>query len=249
VSETILEINQLKKIIKQKDRPYLFTNVSAEIKVPSIISVLGTSGQGKSTLLRIIGVLDTADEGTVRYRNRLPYEWQPQAWRCKVSYVAQQAVMFPGSVEENLRTVSQLHRQAFDKDLAIRLMSAVKLEELDWNKKAVDLSGGEKQRLALVRAILLRPEIMLLDEVTASLDIHSKHAVEQLLMDWHNEEGTTLIWVTHDVEQARHTSSHIWFMGEGTLLENSSTTLFFAGPATDRAAKYLQVSAGAGEQD
>jgi putative ABC transport system ATP-binding protein len=245
---TLLHIEQLKKYLHQKERRLLFADVSVQIHEPCIISVLGASGQGKSTLLRIIGRLDAADEGAIRYRDRLSNEWQPQIWRSKVCYVAQQAVMLPGSVEDNLRAVSSLQKQPFDKEWAKQLLQAVGLESLDWSKRAADLSGGEKQRLALVRSILLRPEVMLLDEITASLDVQSKQAVEQLLLDWHSKEGVTLIWVTHDLEQARQTSSQVWFMAEGTLHEDSPTDAFFERPATDLARKFIQPADGIGER-
>jgi putative ABC transport system ATP-binding protein len=244
----LLDIVHLKKHIYQKENRLLFSGINVQIKDPCIISVIGASGQGKSTLLRIIGMLDSADEGTIRYRNRLSSEWAPYDWRSKVCYVAQQAAMLPGSVEDNLRTVSRLHKKELDTSLAKQLLHAVKLEELDWSKRATDLSGGEKQRLALVRSLLLRPEVLLLDEVTASLDLQSKQAVEQLLLDWHSREGVTLIWVTHDLEQARHTSSHVWFMADNTLYENSPTETFFECPTTGLARSFLQLTEGAGDR-
>ncbi|WP_091169357.1 ATP-binding cassette domain-containing protein [Paenibacillus sp. 1_12] len=239
---SILQIYQLRKHIQQKEQRVLFDDFTAQIDEPAIISVLGASGQGKSTLLRIIGMLDTADKGTVCYRGKLSNEWQPNMWRNKVSYVAQQAVMLPGSVEENLRTVSRLQKQSFDRILALRLLEAVQLDNLDWSKRAEDLSGGEKQRLALVRSMLLRPEIFLVDEITASLDVRSKQAVEELLLDWHRRDGSTFIWVTHDLDQARHTSSQVWFMAENRLCENSPTSAFFERPETESARKFVQVS-------
>ncbi|MEK3917408.1 ATP-binding cassette domain-containing protein [Paenibacillus sp. FSL H7-0331] len=239
---SILRIHQLRKHIQQKEQRVLFDDFSVEINEPEIISVVGASGQGKSTLLRIIGMLDTPDKGTLTYRGKLSNEWQPPMWRSKVSYVAQQAVMLPGSVEDNLRTVSRLQKQPFDRELTKQLLEAVQLESLDWSKRAEDLSGGEKQRVALVRSMLLRPEILLVDEITASLDVRSKQAVEELLFDWHSREGTTFIWVTHDLEQARHTSSHVWFMAENRLYENSQTSAFFERPETDLARKFVQVS-------
>ncbi|WP_311764859.1 ABC transporter ATP-binding protein [Paenibacillus agricola] len=243
----LLDITNLTKHHHKENSP-LFSGINAQINEPCIISVIGASGQGKSTLLRIIGMLESADEGTVRYRNRLSSEWFPHDWRTKVCYVAQQAVMLAGSVEDNLRTVSRLQKKEMDIKLAKQLLHAVKLEDLDWNKRAADLSGGEKQRLALVRSLLLRPEVLLLDEITASLDIQSKQAVEQLLLDWHNKEGVAMIWITHDLEQASQTSSQIWFMANNTLCENSPTKTFFECPATDLARGFLQIPDGTGEQ-
>ncbi len=242
---SLLEIQELtKNIVQQEERKCLFSGVNGRITEPTIISLLGLSGQGKSTLLRIIGMLDAADEGTIQYEGRHSTEWSPQAWRKKVCYVAQHAVMLEGSVEHNLQTVSLLHRQPFNQPLAEQLLSDVGLDYLDWSKKASDLSGGEKQRVALVRSLLLQPQILLLDEITASLDMHSKQAVEQLLKAWHNKEGTSMIWVTHDLEQARLTSHRVWFMANHTLLENNSTEAFFECPESELGRQFLQVTKG-----
>ncbi|GAA4861177.1 phosphate ABC transporter ATP-binding protein [Paenibacillus vulneris] len=239
----VLEINGLKKSIQQQEGwKCLFSNVSTRVAEPSIISLLGLSGQGKSTLLRIIAMLDAAEEGTIRYEGRASTQWNPQAWRKKIGFVAQHAVMLEGSVEHNLKTVSLLHRQSFNTSLAMELMRNVGLEEMDWSKNAQDLSGGEKQRVALVRSLLMQPQLLLLDEITASLDLHSKQAVEKLLQAWHEKYGTSLIWVTHDLEQARATSHRVWFMAEHTLLEDRPTSDFFERPDTEIGQKFLQVT-------
>ncbi|MCR8634533.1 ABC transporter ATP-binding protein [Paenibacillus radicis (ex Xue et al. 2023)] len=238
----ILELDCLQKSIFQEKPRTLFQGITARIEEPSIIAVLGVSGQGKSTLLRILGRLDTADAGTVSYRGRLSSIWRPHAWRMKVSYVAQLSVMLSGSVEDNLRAASFIHIQPFDNQLAVELMGKVGLGSMDWNKQAADLSGGEKQRVALVRSMLLRPEVLLLDEITASLDLHSKIAVQELLMEWQRKEESTIIWVTHDLEQARLTSDRVWFMGEQTLLEQKDTVDFFTSPESEIARQFLQIT-------
>lgn len=95
----------------------------------------------------------------------------------KIAYVAQQAVMLPGTIEDNLKIASTLHKSRFDEGLAREFMKDVGLEHLDWAKQARDLSGGEKQRVALIGSLLLHPVILLLDEITASLDQQSKEYV------------------------------------------------------------------------
>ncbi|MOA37332.1 L-cystine import ATP-binding protein TcyN [compost metagenome] len=122
----------------------------------------------------------------------------------------------------------------------MHLLERLGLEYLDLTKNAADLSGGEKQRISLIRSLLLHPEVLLLDEVTASLDRGSKQRVEELLLEWHVQEGTTMIWVTHDLEQAKHISRTIWFMGEGTLLESCPTDVFFTHPSTETARCFIQ---------
>ncbi|MFD1774793.1 ABC transporter ATP-binding protein [Paenibacillus rhizophilus] len=218
---------------------YIFSQLSAEITEPERIALIGASGQGKSTLLRILALLDTPDEGDLLLDGASYKNTNVRLWRMGVSYVAQQAVMLPGSVEDNLRMVSKLHGLAYDSVLAAQLLKQLGLDYLDLGKQAADCSGGEKQRISLIRSLLLRPRILLLDEITASLDINSTQKVEELLMDWHLKEETLLIWVTHDLEQARRISNRTWVMGRGELQDHSSDS-FFAEPVAVLAQKFIQ---------
>ncbi|MFS0558370.1 ATP-binding cassette domain-containing protein [Brevibacillus sp. 179-C9.3 HS] len=235
-----IQIEALGKQIHSPTSTWLFHDFNASITEPTIIGILGKSGQGKSTLLRILGRLLQPDVGTVHLENREMSQWDPKAWRMKISYVAQQAVMLPGSVEDNLRTVSSLHHRPFDNKLASDLMEQLYMEEIDWSKPAAQLSGGEKQRLALVRTLLLQPPVLLLDEVTASLDTKSKHAAERLLVDLHHQTGTTLIWVTHDLEEARVACKRIWFMANHQLAEDAACETFFHSPRSLEAREFLR---------
>ncbi|SEB54222.1 ATP-binding cassette domain-containing protein [Paenibacillus sp. GP183] len=237
----VLDIQGLKKTFEGSTQPYLFSGVSAQIAQPTVIALLGASGQGKSTLLRILSLLDEPDEGDILLQQVSFRSMDQRSWRMKVCYVAQQAVMLSGTIEDNLKIVSYLHKKPHDHQLMSQLLKQLDLEHLQLGKSAADLSGGEKQRISLIRSLLLRPEVLLLDEITASLDMHSMKLVEQLLLNWHREEGTTLIWVTHNLEQAHSVSQRIWFMGNGTLLEDSPTTEFFQQPATDMARSFLQL--------
>lgn len=212
---------------EQTDRTYLFSDLTATIESTERIVLLGKSGQGKSTLLRMLALLDSTDSGEMRLNGMQAHEIDTRVWRTKVTYVAQQAVMLPGTIEENLKTVSKLHNATFDDKLAQKLMKEVGLESIDWAKKATDLSGGEKQRVALVRSLLLAPTILLLDEVTASLDQQSKAYVENLLVKWSEVKKTSFLWVTHDMEQAKKVSERIWFMENGTLAMDCKTETFF----------------------
>lgn len=226
----IFEIHNLAKFhweagAQGADR-YLFSNIAAELTKPERVALIGASGQGKSTLLRILALLDIPDEGDLLLNGTSYKNSNSREWRMAVAYVAQQAVMLPGSIEDNLRTVSRLHGQPYDAELSAKLMEQLGLDHLDLAKKAEDCSGGEKQRISLIRTLLLRPSILLLDEATASLDIDSTRKVEALLLDRHKEEGTTLIWVTHDLEQARRISNRTWLMDKGGLLEYSSAAYF-----------------------
>lgn len=222
---------------------YLFSHISAQLPEPDRIALIGASGQGKSTLLRILALLDSPDEGDLIVEGVSFKDINPRQWRMAVTYVAQQAVMLPGSVEDNLRLVSRLHGTPYDSILAAQLIEQLGLDYLDLGKKAADCSGGEKQRISLIRSLLLRPRILLLDEITASLDMNSSQKVEALLLNWHQKEGTSFVWVTHDLEQARRISSRTWILSQGSLQDHSSDCLF-KEPVAELARKYIQSTEG-----
>ena len=244
---TLLTIDKLVKRIGLTEQRILFEHVNAEVDQGERIAILGASGQGKSTLLRILALLDIPDEGDLIWKGISYRDSDPRIWRTRMTYVAQQAVMLAGSVEDNLKTVHLLHRQPYDQDLARRLLTGMGLENLDIHKRAIDLSGGEKQRIALIRSMMLRPEVLLLDEVTASLDRTNARLVEEQLTRWSQQEGTSLVWVTHDQEQAQSFSTTTWFMGNQTLLERQPTAHFFDNPATDLVRQFIMHPAPAAE--
>lgn len=247
MSSSIFEIQRLAKLnwrSSEQTTKYLFSEISAELSEADRIALIGASGQGKSTLLRIMALLDAPDEGDMLINGTSFKSMDSRLWRMKIGFVAQQAVMLPGSVEDNLRTVSRLHDRAYDHKLAQKLLEQLGLDSLDLGKKADECSGGEKQRISLIRSLLLRPDVLLLDEITASLDVSSTQMVEKLLARWHQDEGTSMIWVTHDLKQASRISSTTWFMGSGKLEQHSSES-FFAESAEELAKRFVRPTEGA----
>lgn len=243
----MFEIRRLAKKpwnLETSKTPYLFSDISTDISRSERIALIGASGQGKSTLLRTLALFHTPDEGEMIFEHTSYHMVEPRLWRKQICYVAQQPVMLTGSVEENLRTASRLHGSYFDRHLVLRLLESAGLGELDPNKDANDLSGGEKQRIALIRSLLMHPAVLLLDEVTSSLDLNSTRAVEHLLQQWHEQEGTAMIWVTHELEQAARVSERTWFMANGTKLEDAKTTEFFRQPSTEAARIFIGHSSG-----
>ncbi|MFB9329298.1 ATP-binding cassette domain-containing protein [Paenibacillus aurantiacus] len=237
----LLAMEGLRKQRPDQPDATLFSEMTAELAAGDRIALLGGSGQGKSTLLRILALLEAADGGKLMLDGKEARAYvEPREWRRQVCYVAQQPVMLPGSVEDNLRAASSLHGTPFDETLARLLMEAVGLTGIGWQRAASELSGGEKQRTALVRALLLKPRLLLLDEVTASLDPGSKDAVEALLDTWSAQEGAACLWVTHDLEQAARHCRTVWFMAEGRLLEVAESDMFFREPATEQGRRFVR---------
>lgn len=226
MTDPILEFKQLGKKASNPKGSMLFQGLSAAIEKPESIALTGASGQGKSTLLRILAGLEPMDEGELLLRGQSIAGADRRCWRREICYVAQQAVMLPGSVEDNLQTVSRLQGTAFDAKLAKRFMEQCGLGHIDWKKQAEELSGGEKQRVALIRSCMLRSPVLLLDEVTASLDAENSRLVEELLLERHREEGTVLIWITHQPEQAKRIASRSWTLSGGKLMDSGAPVCF-----------------------
>ncbi len=162
----------------------------------------GPSGAGKSTLLRLLCKLDVPRQGEIFYRGTSFKEWNSNLLRIKVSYLQQAPVMLPGTVKENLLLpfkFRQLRNAVLPEDGIIEeWLEYFLLNEISPDHRADKLSVGQKQRLALIRSLLLNPEILLLDEPTASLDPEARRLVEHLLERLNRESGIGIIMVSHN---------------------------------------------------
>ena len=197
----------------------MFSDLSAAIECTERIAVIGASGQGKSTMLRMLARLEPIDEGDMLLNGQSFRNAEPQLWRKQVCYVAQQSVMLEGSIEDNLRVVSRLHNLPYEQSLAHQLLNESGLGDLNPRQPAADLSGGQQQRVALIRALMLRPAVLLLDEATASLDPESTRLVEAMLIALSARQEMAIVWVTHDLAQASRIGNRVWTISAGGLSE------------------------------
>ncbi len=126
---------------------------------------------------------------------------QPESYRMQVSYCFQQPTLFGETVRDNFVFPYEVRKQAFQESHVLTLLEQVELPKSYLDKKITELSGGEKQRVALIRNVIFLPEVLLLDEVTAGLDEKSKRIVNQWLLRLNQEQNITLIRVTHDTEE------------------------------------------------
>jgi putative ABC transport system ATP-binding protein len=179
----------------------LWHDLRLELAAGDRLVIDGPSGSGKTVLLRAIAALDEFTTGSCEFRGRIPQEWPEPSYRAQVMYVPQRASLAPGKVVDVLREPFGLavHKaKQFTVEVAAELLAALGrpaglLESLTGN-----LSGGELQSVLLVRALLLEPTILLLDEVTAALDPELAGRAEQLLISWSQEAEHALLWVGHD---------------------------------------------------
>lgn len=186
------------------------------------VVITGPSGSGKSVLLRALALLDPADGGHLLWHGRAVDRRAIPLYRRSVAYVRQRPALVEGSVEDNLRYPYSLHvyrDTRFDRERAARLVRAAGKSEDFLTKRASDLSGGEAQVAALIRVLQLTPEVLLLDEPTASLDPESVRAIEALVAEWFESDCSSRasIWVSHDPAQAERVGSRRLTMRAGTL--------------------------------
>lgn len=195
----LLQVNNVKYEDQGQE---ILKGVSFEVEKGDCLSIVGESGSGKSTLLRLCADLITPTKGEIFYEGKTYKDYEPTHLRKCISYCVQTPILFGERVEDNLAFPFQIRHKKIDEKLVMDLMESLNLEATYLHKRIEDLSGGEKQRIAFIRNILFKPDILLLDEVTASLDPINTQWIEKCVTQLH-AQGMTVIWVTHDLEQSQ----------------------------------------------
>ena len=205
----------------------ILKDISFTVQKKEIIALLGPSGSGKSSLLKSINMLNTPSCGQIKYHNNDIQEISPMALRKKIGYVLQKPTLFGNDVMENLKYPCELHQKVFDINLVEFYLKKVNLKPDILEKKPNELSGGEQQRISLVRTLLLEPEIILLDEVTSALDEDNTLLIEELIKYENENNELTVIFISHNNEQAKRLAQKVIYMEEGVIKEFTTVTNFF----------------------
>lgn len=177
----------------------LLKPVSLQLYQGDCVLLTGPSGSGKSTLLKILASLITPTSGQLFFRNSDITTLRAEAYRQQVSYCFQTPQLFGQTVYDNLALPWQIRRQKPQRDKLVAALESVNLSPDMLNKPVEQLSGGEKQRVGLLRNLQFMPEVLLLDEVTSALDEENRLSVLSLINRISAEEKVAVVRISHDV--------------------------------------------------
>jgi polar amino acid transport system ATP-binding protein len=239
-----LELRGVIKSFLSEGKPQrALDGVTFASEFPHVLALLGPSGGGKSTLLRILAGLAAPDSGEVRIDGALlpTSERELRAYRSGLGVVFQSFNLFPHmtALANVMLPLVQVHGMAETeaKERALHIMERLGLAD-HAGKHPLQLSGGQSQRVAIARALAPKPRLLLFDEPTSALDPEMTAEVLTLIAEL-RQSHTPMIMVTHEIGFARKIADRIAFLAEGRVLEEGLAGDFFASPRTEGAKRFL----------
>lgn len=237
---SILEVSHLEKSFGTHS---VLKDISFSVHPGDVVSVIGASGSGKSTMLRCINLLEVPDGGSILYHGEdiTARKMDVPAYRARVGMVFQSFNLFSNmTVLENcmvgqIKVAKKSKEEAREK--ALKFLDKVGMSAYV-NAKPRQLSGGQKQRVAIARALAMEPEILLFDEPTSALDPQMVGEVLEVMTAL-AKEGLTMIVVTHEMAFARDISSHVLFMADGVICEEGTPKQIFEQPNEEATKEFL----------
>lgn len=220
------------------DTPIL-KEITGSFPQGKITTLVGPSGAGKTTLLKLCNGLLSPDSGDIYIKGQPIESFEPVALRRTVGMALQSAPMIKGSVYRNLNLPLQLQGQKLDPKEAEALLHDVGLEGDFLQRDVKELSGGQRQKVSIARTLVNKPQILLLDEITSSLDRTSLKEVEELIVKINRKYGTAILWITHNLQQAMEIGNYTWVMMDGEVIETGGSDLL-SNPANDRVKRFVR---------
>ena len=215
---------KVRKLNFEKGHRKLLTDISCEIKTKGITIILGPNGAGKTLFLKCLHGLVSDINSEVTFANKTINT----SIRKQQSMVFQSPILLRRSVFKNISFALQQRTKILNKEKILKVLKRVDLLNLV-NENAILLSGGEKQRLSLARAIVTLPKVLFLDEATSNLDPYSIQIIEKIIKEV-NQQGTKVVAVTHDLLQAKRLANDIIFINKGKMCELTDAKIFFSKP-------------------
>ncbi len=221
------------------DDVHILKNITGTFPKGKITTLVGPSGAGKTTLLKLCNGLISPTSGDIFIHDKPISTYEPVELRRHVGIALQSAPMIKGTVYHNLALPLELQGKKLPERDAIKILVDVGLDKQFLHRKTNDLSGGQRQKVSIARTLINRSEILLLDEITSALDRTSLHEIEELIVKINRMYGTTIIWITHNLEQALSIGDYTWVMMNGQVIETGESDLL-KSPTNEFVKQFVQ---------
>ncbi|WP_022820346.1 ABC transporter ATP-binding protein [Fusobacterium russii] len=240
---------KLENISKEFNGEIVLKNINLEIKKGEFFVLAGTSGSGKTTLLKMINCLIKPTEGNIEIDKRNIKDYPLRELRLGIGYVLQQIALFPNmTVRENIELIPEMKK--WDKkrrtEKAKYLLNKIGLDSEKYLDRCPnELSGGEQQRVGILRAIITEPKILLMDEPFSALDPISRTQLQNLIKEIHRELKITVVFVTHDMKEAMYLGDRICILSKGEIVQVDSPENIKNNPKNEFVKNFFQMRGGA----
>lgn len=235
---------RFENVTKRYDGTAVVSDFNLEINEGEFFVLIGPSGCGKTTTLKMINKLITLSDGTLYIEGKKISEYNIQELRWNIGYVLQQIALFPNmTVEENITIVPEMKKWS-KKDMHDRVTELLDSVDLDPEKyrsrKISELSGGEQQRIGVLRALAADPDIILMDEPFSALDPITRHSLRSDVMNLQHKLKKTIVFVTHDMQEAIELGDRICVMNQGQIEQVGTAKEILKHPANDFVKEFLR---------
>ncbi len=225
-----------KNIYKNYKETEAVIDFSLDIHEGEIVVLVGSSGSGKTTVLKMMNRLIDPTSGDIFFKGENTKDLQVERLRQQIGYVAQSGGLFPHkTVQQNIETTPKLLAWSKDKREA-RTKFLLDSVGMDYNvyakRRPLTLSGGQKQRVAIARAMAANPPVLLMDEPFSALDPIIRHKLQDELLKLHQKTPTTILFVTHDIDEAFRLGDKIAYMEHGRLIQTGTPLEILEQPAS-----------------
>lgn len=231
-------------VTKRYDKIAVVSDFNLEINEGEFFVLIGPSGSGKTTTLKMINKLILLSEGYLYIDDEKISEYDIQELRWNIGYVLQQIALFPNmTVEENITIVPEMMKWSKEdmKDRVTELLASVDLYPETYRKRQIsELSGGEQQRIGVIRALAANPDIILMDEPFGALDPITRNSLQQDVLKLQRKFKKTVVFVTHDMQEAIQLGDRICVMNQGKIEQVGTADEILKHPANDFVKEFLR---------
>lgn len=229
--ESIIEFKNIKKVY---DENVVIQNLNLSINKGEFITIIGTSGSGKTTVLKMTNGLIEPTSGMIQIHGKDLKQQNLIQLRRKMGYVIQGSMLFPHlTVKQNMAYVPQLEKKKVDHQLIDEWLQKLQLDPSLKDKYPSELSGGQQQRVAIARGLIHQPDILLMDEPFGAVDEITRRQLQDEILKIYQQTKTTILFVTHDIQEALKLGTRVLIMDQGSIQQFDTPEHILKNPANE----------------